>query len=182
MSPAPSKRAAPLGLSTGALTRAGVKYLLSRMDCVLVTTEARATGRHHEEPDIFGWGQDGETTILIEVKVSRADFLADGTKPWRKRGVPALGRKRYYLAPAGMIEDHEVPDGWGILDYSHSNKRITQRGWPRDFFGKERAGAAESALLVATVRRMGLRATGGISCRCYTIPTSGRTEVFTKEA
>jgi hypothetical protein len=48
--------------------------------------------RAGESPDAYGWG--GSTTQLIEVKVSRADFLADKKKWWRKNPKKGLGRYR----------------------------------------------------------------------------------------
>lgn len=38
---------------------------------------------HGEQPDVLGM-DSWANSILIEVKVSRSDFLADKKKPWRK--------------------------------------------------------------------------------------------------
>lgn len=66
-----------------------------------------------ERPDVIGWDFQGKSTVL-EVKVHRGDFLADKHKPWRKDGV-ALGQRRYYVAPKGLIDPSELPDGWGLV-------------------------------------------------------------------
>lgn len=73
-------------------------------------------------------------SILIECKASRADFLRDARKPHRQLtdalktpaasgrqqtpvpGVPPLGDQRYYLTPRGLLDQAEIPGGWGLLE------------------------------------------------------------------
>jgi hypothetical protein len=66
----------------------------------------------NESPDVIGW--KGGLSILLECKASRSDFLSDGKKPARRRRF-ALGRRRYYLCPWGLIDQEELPDKWGLL-------------------------------------------------------------------
>ena len=56
--------------------------------------------RAGESPDAFGWGNS--STQLIEVKVSRSDFLSDKKKYWRKHPKYGLAKFRSYLCPAGL--------------------------------------------------------------------------------
>lgn len=50
-----------------------------------------------ESPDVFGWNY--WATVLIEVKVSRSDFLADAKKWFRQYPEEGVGAFRYYAAP-----------------------------------------------------------------------------------
>ena len=76
-----------------------------------------------ECPDIFGWGNS--STQLIEVKVSRADFLSDKKKLWRKDMAYGLGRYRSYLCPIDLIKIEELPSNWGLL-YIDEKGNITE--------------------------------------------------------
>ena len=66
-----------------------------------------------ENPDVFGWNY--WTTVLIEVKVSRSDFLADAKKEFRQNPEQGLGEFRFYCCPDGLIGVDEVPENWGLL-------------------------------------------------------------------
>jgi hypothetical protein len=79
----------------------------------LVLTE-RNSGQGGEEPDAIGWTPCGYS-YLVEVKVSRSDFLADKKKPHRKNPETGMGKRRYVLCPKDMIQPNEVPEGWGLL-------------------------------------------------------------------
>lgn len=52
---------------------------------------------------------------IYEVKVSRADFLADLAKPEKREAYAVLAEAVYYCCPDGMIDKAEVPDGFGLL-------------------------------------------------------------------
>lgn len=67
-----------------------------------------------ERVDCIGFRQ--QCSALLEVKVSRADFLADKKKPERRAG--GVGTYRFYLAPSGLIDVSELPPRWGLLEYS----------------------------------------------------------------
>lgn len=68
---------------------------------------------------MIGWRRAGflDGTYLIEVKTSRADFLADAKKSHRQCSTPdaALGNWRFYLCSEGLIEPAELPEKWGLL-------------------------------------------------------------------
>jgi len=70
-----------------------------------------------ELPDI--WGFNGWDSVLVEVKTTHADFLAD-QKKWirqKENNKYHLGNYKYYLCPDGVIKKEELPDGWGLLIY-----------------------------------------------------------------
>lgn len=70
-----------------------------------------------ENPDI--WAFNGWSTIVIEVKVSRADFLNDKKKYWQQQGHEEClaGNYRYYLTPKGLLKQEDLPDGVGLLEW-----------------------------------------------------------------
>lgn len=74
-----------------------------------------------ETPDVFGWNY--WTSVLIEVKVSRSDFLQDKKKPFRLFPDDGIGEHRYYCCPNGLIKPNELSDKWGLL--YEDNGKIT---------------------------------------------------------
>ena len=66
-----------------------------------------------ERPDVFGWNY--WATVLIEVKVSRSDFLADAKKTFRQNPEEGVGAFRYYCSPSGIIREEDLPENWGLL-------------------------------------------------------------------
>lgn len=84
--------------------------------CHVAVSEVRS-GWTGEVPDAIGFRQAGyapcDGSVVVEVKVSRSDFLADKKKPHRNEG--GLGNWRYFMCPEGMIEPDELPEGWGLL-------------------------------------------------------------------
>lgn len=70
-----------------------------------------------EIPDVIGFGS--WESVLIEVKVSRSDFLADKKKPHRAKG---MGNWRFYCCPKGMIKAAELPEKWGLIYVDEKGK------------------------------------------------------------
>lgn len=69
-----------------------------------------------EQPDALGWRSRGAICILIECKTSRADFLVDQNKYFRRAPWDGIGNKRYYMTPPGIVGLHELPELWGLLE------------------------------------------------------------------
>ena len=107
--------------------------------------------RIRESPDAFGWGLG--VTQLIEVKISRSDFLSDKNKYWRKHPQYGLGRFRSYLCPHGLISPSELPDNWGLL-YADDNGRITVIIKPSEI---ESNAKEEIDLITGIMRREGIK-------------------------
>ena len=89
----------------------GVRWLRSYRCGVVLSEQACISG---EMPDAIGWKRACHS-VLVESKVSRADFLADREKPFRQKPDIGVGCERYYLAPRGLIRIEELPAGWGLL-------------------------------------------------------------------
>lgn len=81
--------------------------------CKVAFVEVGALG-DSERADAWGyrWDWDGGS-VLVEVKVSRSDFLRDKNKPHRQAG--GLGDFRYYMCPEGVIALDDLPERWGLL-------------------------------------------------------------------
>ena len=77
-----------------------------------------------ENPDI--WASNGWSTIVVEVKTSRADFLNDKKKFWQQPGheYGLAGNYRYYLTPKGLLSQEDLPAQTGLLEWD--GKEITR--------------------------------------------------------
>lgn len=71
-----------------------------------------------ENPDVFAIHSSGET-IVLEAKVSRADFLKDAQKEFRANPDLGMGDFRYYICPPNLIKEEELHGTkWGLI-YAH---------------------------------------------------------------
>ena len=94
------------------LVKAAVAWL-RRYGCgVVLSEQSCASG---ETPDAIGWKRACHS-VVVECKISRADFLADRDKPFRRKAEKGMGCERFYLAPAGLISANEIPIGWGLIE------------------------------------------------------------------
>lgn len=75
-----------------------------------------------EKPDALGINSGGES-FLVEVKVSRSDFLADKKKPHRTAD-KAIGNYRAYLTPKGLLSPDEIPYGWQLWEVHGKTKPV----------------------------------------------------------
>jgi hypothetical protein len=129
-----------------------VWWLRTRYRCGIVLSEqACASG---EMPDAIGW-KGKCRSVLVECKVSRADFLADRSKPFRCRPELGVGCERYYLAPRGVIAVADLPKGWGLLEY-HARAITMLKPSARTFRSPE-GFLNEMNLLLASLRRVEVR-------------------------
>ena len=119
-----------------------------------------------EKPDAIGWRAGSETT-LIECKVSRSDFLSDKKKPSRQE--LGMGDFRYYLAPVGLINAHELPNRWGLLEYENKRNHPQTARFPMRH--QEKDLHSEMGLLCNALRRIGGLREEGISVKIYQFET-----------
>lgn len=97
--------------------------------CNVAVSEV-ASGWNGEIPDAIGFRCSGyrDGSVVVEVKVSRADFLSDKKKPHRKEPEKGMGDWRYFLCPEGVIQAEELPEKWGLL-------YVTKRGGIKPIVG-----------------------------------------------
>jgi hypothetical protein len=130
-----------------------VEWLRRRYKCGIILAEQYcATG---EIPDVIAW-KGMCKSVLVECKVSRADFLVDSTKPFRQKPEEGMGSQRFYLAPAGMIAVGELPKHWGLLEVHGREVRMAVKPGRVDL--RSQAGLMnEMNLLLASLRRVEVR-------------------------
>ena len=92
------------------LVALGAKWL-RKQGFPVVATELVAAGCR-EYPDVIGFRSI--CSAVVEVKRSRADFLADRAKPHRSDGT-GMGLYRFFLTPPGVAHPDELPARWGLL-------------------------------------------------------------------
>ena len=141
------------------LVRLG-KLWLRRNGCAVVVTEITNTSSL-ETPDIIGFRY--MESIVIEVKTSRADFLADRKKAFRQNPAEGMGNIRYYLVPKGLVKRNELPSRWSLLECSSSGRIFASEkphlwGGPRgEPWRHESNQEAEKGLLYSIARRLATR-------------------------
>ena len=135
------------------LVRLAEEWLRKRYRCGIVLSEQSCASG--ETPDVIGW-KGSCRSVLVECKISRADFFADQEKPFRKQPDTGMGCERFYLVPRGLVKPQELLSGWGLLECS--GREITIAIKPRRQSQRTEAGLMwEMNLLLASLRRVEVR-------------------------
>ena len=129
-----------------------VRWLRWSYGCSIVLSEQSCSSG--ETPDAIGW-KGRNHSVVVECKISRADFLVDAAKPWRADPECALGCERFYLAPHGLIACDELPAGWGLLEIRARDVSITRKS--KKNLRNGGGLAYEMSLLLASLRRVEVR-------------------------
>lgn len=87
---------------------------LKRWRCLPIITEMHCANTYGEIPDAIGWLS--RASILIECKTSRADFLRDRDKIFRRYHDFGMGDIRFYFTNPGVIHEDDVLAGWGVYE------------------------------------------------------------------
>lgn len=133
------------------LVEKAVSWLRSYRCGVILSEQACTSG---EVPDAIGWKRACHS-VMVECKISRADFIADCAKPFRRKPETGVGSERFYLAPHGLIRVQELPGGWGLLEYHNRRIEITR---PSAKNLRSAIGFRyEMNLLLASLRRVEIR-------------------------
>jgi len=133
------------------LVQHAVRWLRSYRCGVILSEQACASG---EMPDAIGWKRACHS-VLVECKLSRADFLADREKPFRQKQKTGMGCERFYLTSAGLLRPAELPAGWGLLELRNRKVSLVH---PADRNLRTAVGFRyEMNLLLASLRRVEIR-------------------------
>jgi hypothetical protein len=133
------------------LVEKAVRWLRSYRCGVVLSEQACASG---EMPDAIGWKQACHS-VLVECKVTRADFLADRVKPFRQKPEKGVGSERFYLTVPSLVRHEELPLGWGLLEYRRGRIEVIH---PSEKGLRTAAGfRCEMNLLLASLRRVEVR-------------------------
>lgn len=135
------------------LVRLAEQWLRNRYRCGIVLSEQSCASG--ETPDVIGW-KGKCRSVLIECKTSRADFLADQQKPFRRDPAQGMGCERFYLVPRALVDENELPKGWGLLE-CRGRELIMLRKPARQSQRTEAGLMWEMNLLLASLRRVEVR-------------------------
>jgi hypothetical protein len=135
------------------LVRMAEQWLRTRYRCGIVLSEQSCASG--ETPDVIAW-KGKCRSVVVECKVSRADFFADQEKPFRKDPELAMGCERFYLAPQGLITLGELPPKWGLLECKGREVRMAVKACR--LAQRSQTGLMwEMNLLLASLRRVEVR-------------------------
>jgi hypothetical protein len=101
--------------------------------CIVSASELRS-GWDGEIPDAVGFRLDSNSvsSVVVEAKASRSDFLADKKKP--HRGTGGIGNYRYFICPEGVINKSDLPEKWGLI-WVNARGHIKLIEGPAAYFG-----------------------------------------------
>ena len=125
---------------------------LRRYRCGVVLSEQACVSG--ETPDAIGWKRTCHS-VLVECKISRADFLADRNKPFRVKPELGVGSERFYLAPKDLVKGQELPPGWGLLEYQNRSIELVLPS--KKNLCSDEGFRCEMNLLLASLRRVEIR-------------------------
>ena len=133
------------------LVERAVRWLRSYRCGVVLSEQACVSG---EMPDAIGWKRANHS-VLVECKLTRADFLADRGKPFRQKPEQGVGSERFYLTPSALVRLEELPPGWGLLEFRRGRVEVVEHS------AKNLRTATgfryEMNLLLASLRRVEVR-------------------------
>ncbi len=134
------------------LVNTAFRYLKYSINCSVVFKER--VGSTSENPDAIGFRMG--FSYLIECKASRADFLADKKKLFRKRSNTGMGDERFFMAPIGLLEPSEIPEGWGLIEVGEIARKYRRIETTKDSknFYDETNKRAEVSYLSSAIRRI----------------------------
>jgi len=133
------------------LTERAIAWLRSYRCGIVLSEQACASG---EMPDAIGWTGNSHS-VVVECKVSRADFFADRDKPFRKNPKEGLGCERFYLTPPRLVQVAELPAGWGLLQCAQHKVEVVRRSAKN--LRSAKGLDYEMNLLLASLRRVEVR-------------------------
>lgn len=134
------------------LVQKAIAWLRGYGCSVVLSEQACASG---EMPDAIGWKRT-QHSVVVECKVSRADFLADRVKPFRQKPEKALGCERFYLTAPGLLRAEELPEGWGLLECGRGRVCKVQPSSLKSLRSAQ-GMKYEMNLLLASLRRVEVR-------------------------
>lgn len=145
------------------LVKIAYRWLVKTKRCGVAFRELKTYCSNGECPDAIGFN-GWSYSCLVEVKVSRADFLSDAKKKFRREPKNGMGTERFYMCPAGLIEIKDLPHGWGLIYVSldgkarlvHTHGEIVTVGRTSRFvaFNFEKNVKAEHELMYSALRRL----------------------------
>lgn len=148
------------GFSHRGLVEVAYKWLLNNASCGVAFKELVSLTTN-EIADVIGFGSGGHS-VLIEVKVSRSDFLSDKKKIFRQYPEMGMGTQRFYCCPTDLIKQTDLPDGWGLIYVNEKMKARCVHQPYKGNIGERHNGftkniKAEHGLMYSALRRLHIR-------------------------
>lgn len=117
------------------------------------------------------WPAQGNELIGHEVKVSRADWQTELRDPTKAEAFKRHMDRWYLVAPAGVAQPEELPDGWGLLIVDDAGgtrikvraPKLTPEPVPRGLLAAFARATAKTAARMT--RREILPDADGVPCR-----------------
>lgn len=134
-------------LTHGELVTRAERWLRGTKKCRAIITEPTA-GVAMEQPDAIGWRR-GWFSILVECKVSRADFRADANKLARRHPSLGMGSERWFFTNPGIAVPEDLPEHWGLIEIRGSRAFVVKAAVENAF--QDRPHHREILLLVAAL-------------------------------
>lgn len=138
------------------LVNLSYKFVLNKMSCGFAVKELKTTEK--EIVDVLGFGAWNHS-VLIEVKISRQDFLADKKKSFRINPDEGVGRYRFYCCPKDLIKIEDLPKNWGLIYEDKGKLEIVFNPYCKNPKGNIFSGGflynkdAERAIMYSALRR-----------------------------
>lgn len=127
----------------------------------------------NESPDILGFAHD-DKTVLLEAKISRADFKGDSKKFFRVKPEYGMGDFRSFITPKGLIKPEELPEKWGLIEVDEKDRIKIIKHAERQEANKK----AEHIVLKSIIKRIGQNPPEGVSIKCYVYETKNNTTLL----
>ena len=121
-------------------------WLKNTKSCPVVILELATA--NHETPDALAF-YGGGSSILVECKVSRADFLSDRNKSFRLDPEQGMGDVRYFATPPGIIKESDDLEDWGLLEIHERCVKVVREPQPQTANKR-----AEIKMLMSAIRRL----------------------------
>ena len=99
------------------------------------TELADGTGSVGGRMDVYAinlWPSKSRKKVAYEVKVSRADFAHELKDPRKRRFAETVADECYFAMPSGLVQNDEIPEGWGLMVLHKNGLKILKRARQRN--------------------------------------------------
>ncbi|KAF1702836.1 hypothetical protein CSC66_08670 [Pseudoxanthomonas kaohsiungensis] len=78
------------------------------------------------------WPSHGHRLDGMEIKVSRGDFLREMKDPTKSEPIYQFCHRYWLCCPKGMVQPSELPETWGLLEFSGGSLREKKKATVRE--------------------------------------------------
>ncbi|MCW2899998.1 MAG: hypothetical protein JWO67_2263 [Streptosporangiaceae bacterium] len=127
---APAAKPKLAGVTTAAVREALIKHYRkpgSDRSGEILIAEPQAPGRTVRRCDLLRigmWASRGTGIDAHEIKVSRSDWLRELDDPAKAEAWWPYCSRFWIVAPPGIIQPGELPEGWGLMELPSNGRRF----------------------------------------------------------